>query len=233
MGIISLWNFIIIKGVTLIFTGLVEEMGRVISVTPGEKSIKLKIECSKVLEGAKLGDSIATNGTCLTATEIGKNYFTADCMYETVKRTNLSRLKSGDRVNLEKALTLATPLGGHLVTGDVDCEGQIVSITREGIAKIYEIKVEARLMKYIVEKGRVTLDGASLTIVDFTQDTLSVSLIPHTQEMITLGYKSVGSYINVEMDLIGKYVERMLSFKEPKESKSKLDENFLMENGFF
>ncbi len=218
---------------TLIFTGLVEEMGRVVSVTPGEKSIKLKIECSKVLEGAKLGDSIATNGTCLTATEIGKNYFTADCMYETVKRTNLSRLKSGDRVNLEKSLTLATPLGGHLVTGDVDCEGQIVSITREGIAKIYEIKVEARLMKYIVEKGRVTLDGASLTIVDFTQDTLSVSLIPHTQEMITLGYKSVGSYVNVEMDLIGKYVERMLSFKEPKESKSKIDEKFLMENGFF
>ncbi len=208
-------------------------MGRVVSVTPGEKSIKLKIECSKVLEGAKLGDSIATNGTCLTATEIGKNYFTADCMYETVKRTNLSRLKSGDRVNLEKSLTLATPLGGHLVTGDVDCEGQIVSITREGIAKIYEIKVEARLMKYIVEKGRVTLDGASLTIVDFTQDTLSVSLIPHTQEMITLGYKSVGSYVNVEMDLIGKYVERMLSFKEPKESKSKIDEKFLMENGFF
>lgn len=233
METISLWNFIIIKGVTLIFTGLVEEMGRVVSVTPGEKSIKLKIECSKVLEGAKLGDSIATNGTCLTATEIGKNYFTADCMYETVKRTNLSRLKSGDRVNLEKSLTLATPLGGHLVTGDVDCEGQLVSITREGIAKIYKIKVEARLMKYIVEKGRVTLDGASLTIVDFTQDTLSVSLIPHTQEMITLGYKSVGSYINVEMDLIGKYVERMLSFKEPKESKSKIDENFLMENGFF
>lgn len=228
-----LWNFIKIKGVTLIFTGLVEEMGRVVSVVPGEKSIKVKIECDKVLEGAKIGDSIATNGTCLTATEIGSNYFTADCMYETVKRTNLSRLKSGDRVNLEKSLTLATPLGGHLVTGDVDCEGQLVSITREGIAKIYEVRVEPRLMKYIVEKGRVTLDGASLTIVDFTEDTLSVSLIPHTQEMITLGYKGVGSYINVEMDLMGKYVERMLSFKEPEETKSKIDMNFLAENGFF
>jgi len=233
MEIISLWNFIKTKGVTLIFTGLVEEMGRVVSVVPGEKSIKVKIECDKVLEGAKIGDSIATNGTCLTATEIGSNYFTADCMYETVKRTNLSRLKSGDKVNLEKSLTLATPLGGHLVTGDVDCEGQLVGITREGIAKIYEIRVEPRLMKYIVEKGRVTLDGASLTIVDFTEDTLSVSLIPHTQEMITLGYKGVGSYINVEMDLIGKYVERMLSFKEPKEAKSKIDMNFLAENGFF
>lgn len=209
-------------------------MGRVISVTSGEKSIKLKIQCKSVLEGAKLGDSIATNGTCLTAIEIGRNYFTADCMYETVKRTNLKRLKSGDIVNLEKSLTLATPLGGHLVTGDVDCEGLLSSITREGIAKIYEIKVEPRLMKYIVEKGRVTLDGASLTIVDFTEDSLSVSLIPHTQEMVTLGSKTIGSYINVEMNLIGKYVERMLSFKEPKESKkSKIDMNFLAENGFF
>lgn len=219
---------------TLIFTGLVEEMGRVSSVTTGDKSIKLKIECNKVLEGAKIGDSIATNGTCLTATEVGPNYFVADCMFETVKRTNLKRLKSGDRVNLEKSLTLATPLGGHLVTGDVDCEGELVSIRREGIAKIYEVRVEQRLMKYIVEKGRVTLDGASLTIVDFTGDTLSVSLIPHTQEMITLGYKGVGSYINVEMDLIGKYVERMLSFKEEKKpEKSKIDMNFLAENGFF
>jgi len=219
--------------VSLIFTGLVEEMGRVVSVTAGDKSIKLKIECNKVLEGAKLGDSIATNGTCLTATEIGSDYFTADCMYETVKRTNLKRLKSGDRVNLEKSLTLATPLGGHLVTGDVDCEGQLAGIKNEGIAKIYTIKVENRLMKYIVEKGRVTLDGASLTVVDFTEDTVSVSLIPHTQEMITLGYKSIGSYINVEMDLIGKYVERMLSFKETKEpKKSRVDMNFLAENGF-
>lgn len=107
-----------------IFTGLVEEMGEVIAIENGEKSLKLKIKCKKVLEGAKLGDSIATNGTCLTATELGNNFFTADCMYETVKRTNLKRLKVGDRVNLEKSITLATPLGGHLVTGDVDCEGK-------------------------------------------------------------------------------------------------------------
>ncbi len=207
-------------------------MGRVLSVTNGDKSLKVKIECKEVLKGAKLGDSIATNGTCLTATEIGSNYFTADCMYETVKRTNLKRLKAGDLVNLEKSLTLATPLGGHLVTGDVDCEGTLVSIKPEGIAKIYEIQVEQRLMKYIVEKGRVTLDGASLTIVDFTKDTLSVSLIPHTQEMVTLGSKKIGDFINVEMDLIGKYVERMLSFKEEKNPKSKVDMNFLAENGF-
>ncbi len=221
---------------TQIFTGLVEEMGEVISVARGEKSLKIKIRCNKVLEGAKIGDSIATNGTCLTAVELGNNYFTADCMFETVKRTNLKRLKSGSKVNLEKSLTLATPLGGHLVTGDVDCEGKIMSIKQEGIAKIYEISVEPRLMKYVVEKGRITLDGASLTIVGFTKESISVSLIPHTQEMITLGYKRTGDYINVETDLIGKYVERLLHFdnKNKEEKKGKgIDEKFLLENGFF
>ena len=106
-------------------------------------------------------------------------------MYETVKRTNLKRLNIGDRVNLEKSITLSTPLGGHLVTGDVDCEGTIVSITQEGIAKIYEIEVDRKYMKYVVEKGRVTLDGASLTVMRMTDKTFSVSLIPHTQEMVT------------------------------------------------
>ena len=175
-----------------IFTGLVEEMGEVIAIENGEKSLKLKIKCKKVLEGAKLGDSIATNGTCLTATELGNNFFTADCMYETVKRTNLKRLKVGDRVNLEKSITLATPLGGHLVTGDVDCEGKVVAITPEGIAKIYEIEIDRKYMKYIVEKGRVTLDGASLTVMKLGDTTFGVSLIPHTQEMITLGKRRVG-----------------------------------------
>lgn len=219
---------------TQIFTGLVEEMGEVISVARGEKSLKIKIKCKKVLEGAKIGDSIATNGTCLTAVELGDNYFTADCMFETVKRTNLKRLKSGSKVNLEKSLTLATPLGGHLVTGDVDCEGKILSIKQEGIAKIYEISLEPRLMKYVVEKGRITLDGASLTIVDFTKESISVSLIPHTQEMITLGYKRIGDYINVETDLIGKYVERLLHFDSNKDEKKNngIDKKFLLENGF-
>lgn len=208
-------------------------MGEVLSVENGEKSLKLKIKCKEVLDGAKLGDSIATNGTCLTATELGSNYFTADCMYETVKRTNLKRLKVGDRVNLEKSITLATPLGGHLVTGDVDCEGKIVSIIPEGIAKIYEIEIERNYMKYVVEKGRVTLDGASLTVMKLTDTTFGVSLIPHTQEMITLGKKKVGDYINVETDLVGKYVERLLKFQDDSEKKSGgITMEFLMKNGF-
>lgn len=216
-----------------IFTGLVEEMGEVLAIENGEKSLKIKIKCKKVLEKSQIGDSIATNGTCLTAVELGADYFTADCMYETVKRTNLKRLKAGDKVNLEKSITLATPLGGHLVTGDVDCEGTIVSITQEGIAKIYEIEIEKKYMKYVVEKGRVTLDGASLTVMGMTDNTLSVSLIPHTQEMVTLGSKNIGDHINVETDLIGKYVERLLKFPADEEKKeSNITMEFLLENGF-
>ena len=210
-------------------------MGQVLSIKNGEKSVQLKIKCQKVLKDAKIGDSIATNGTCLTAVEIGADYFVADCMHETVKRTNLARLKSGSLVNLEKSITLSTPLGGHLVTGDVDCEGVIKSITQDGIAKIYEIEIEHRFMKYVVEKGRITLDGASLSVVGFSGNTLQVSLIPHTQKMITLGRKKAGDYINVETDLIGKYIERMMSFRdEEKDSKkNSLDKNFLASHGFF
>ncbi|MBS5036983.1 MAG: riboflavin synthase [Fusobacterium sp.] len=217
------------------FTGLVEEMGQVFSIKNGEKSVQLKIKCEKVLKNAKTGDSIATNGTCLTAIEIGKDYFVADCMHETVKRTNLARLKTGNLVNLEKSISLSTPLGGHLVTGDVDCEGVIKSITQDGIAKIYEIEIEHRFMKYVVEKGRISLDGASLSIVGFKENSLQVSLIPHTQQMITLGRKKVGDHINVETDLIGKYIERMMTFKEDEKTseKSKLDKNFLASHGFF
>lgn len=217
------------------FTGLVEEMGEVIGLETGDLSLKITIKSEKVIEGSRLGDSIATNGTCLTATKIGDNYFEADIMHESVKRTNLKRLKVGDQVNLEKSITLSTPLGGHLVTGDIDGEGMISNIYSDGIAKIYVVKIEPRLMKYVVEKGRITLDGASLTVVDFGDDFLSVSLIPHTQEMITLGSKSVGDYLNVETDLIGKYVERMMNFKEQsvKEKKSNITEGFLAENGFY
>lgn len=217
------------------FTGLVGEIGEVIGLETKDLSLKITVRSKKIIEDAKLGDSIATNGTCLTATKIGSDYFQADIMHESVKRTNLKRLKVGDLVNLEKSLTLATPLGGHLVTGDIDGEGIISNIYSDGIAKIYVVKIEPRLMKYVVEKGRITLDGASLTIVDFGDDFLSVSLIPHTQEMITLGSKSIGDYLNIETDLIGKYVERMMTFKEKKitEKKSNITENFLAENGFY
>lgn len=212
------------------FTGLVEEMGKVLEIKKGDKSLYLVIEASKVLEGALIGDSIAVNGTCLTAVSIKKNAAAFDVMYETVNRTNLKRLKTGDKVNLEKSLTLQKPLGGHLVTGDVDFESNILSINPMGIAKIYRFNVPNRYMKYVVEKGRVTIDGTSLTVSDFGKDWVEVSLIPHTQKEVTLGIKKVGDYVNIEMDLFGKYVERILNFKEEKESKLTMEK--LYENGF-
>ena len=153
-------------------------------------------------------------------------------MHETMKRTNLHRLKKSDFVNLEKSITLSTPLGGHLVTGDVDCEGKITNIRQDGIAKIYTVELPKYYMKYVVEKGRVTLDGASLTVMELGDSSLGVSLIPHSQEMIILGKKKVGDYINIETDLIGKYVEKLLSFPKQEEKKSKLSLDFLAENGF-
>lgn len=212
------------------FTGLVEEMGKVLEIKKGDKSLYLVIEASKVLEGALIGDSIAVNGTCLTAVSINKSVAAFDVMYETVNRTNLKRLKTGDRVNLEKSLTLQKPLGGHLVTGDVDFESNILSINPMGIAKIYRFNVPNRYMKYVVEKGRITIDGTSLTVSDFGKDWVEVSLIPHTQKEVTLGIKKAGDYVNIEMDLFGKYVERILNFKEEKESKLTMEK--LYENGF-
>lgn len=212
------------------FTGLVEEMGKVLEIKKGDKSLYLVIEASKVLEGALIGDSIAVNGTCLTAVSINKNAAAFDVMYETVNRTNLKRLKKGDKVNLEKSLTLQKPLGGHLVTGDVDFESNILSINPMGIAKVYRFSVPNRYMKYVVEKGRITIDGTSLTVSDFGKDWVEVSLIPHTQKEVTLGIKKVGDYVNIEMDLFGKYVERILNFKEEKESKLTMEK--LYENGF-
>lgn len=212
------------------FTGLVEEMGKVLEIKKGDKSLYLVIEANKVLEGALIGDSIAVNGTCLTAVSIKKNVAAFDVMYETVNRTNLKRLKTGDKVNLEKSLTLQKPLGGHLVTGDVDFESNILSINPMGIAKIYRFNVPNRYMKYVVEKGRVTIDGTSLTVSDFGKDWVEVSLIPHTQKEVTLGIKKAGDYVNIEMDLFGKYVERILNFKEEKESKLTMEK--LYENGF-
>ena len=220
------------------FTGLVEEIGNVLSITKQGKSLKIKIGCNKVLINAKLGDSIATNGVCLTAVEIGGNYFCADAMPETFERSNLKSLKNGDKVNLEKSITLATPLGGHIVTGDVDCEGKILSKIINENAIIYDIEIDEKQMRYIVEKGRVTIDGASLTVVNFSDksNSFKVSLIPHTQDSITLGAKSAGDIVNIETDIVGKYIERFMTkgeYKSEDSSKKRVvDMQFLADNGF-
>jgi len=216
------------------FTGLIEEIGSVISVSDKNLSRRLEIRCTAVLQNAKIGDSIATNGVCLTAVEIGSDYFIADCMHETIRKTNLIRLETRDTVNLEKSLTLATPLGGHLVTGDVDFEGRIISVKKDGIAKVYTIETPEKYLRYMADKGRVSIDGASLTIMALSKQSFSVSLIPHTQAVTTLGNKKAGDYVNIETDLIAKYVERMLLL--PKEDdgclSSRINREFLAKYGF-
>ena len=149
-------------------------------------------------------------------------------MYETINRSNLKRLKTGDSVNLEKSLTLSKPLGGHLVTGDVECEGEIISVETNGIARHYKIKMDKKYMKYVVEKGRITIDGASLTVIEVDNESFSVSLIPHTLENITLGNKKAGDKVNIETDLFAKYVEKILN----SEKETGLTQEFLSKNGF-
>ncbi len=216
------------------FTGLVEEMGKVVNISKKATGLGITIKGDKVTEKAEIGDSIAVNGVCLTVTELSGNTFTADVMYETIERS------AGETVNLEKSLTLTTFLGGHLVMGDVDSEAEIISIVPKGIAKLYKFQLEEKHrqnMKYVVEKGRVTIDGASLTVIDTDDDagTFSVSLIPHTLENITLGKKKVGDFVNIETDLFGKYVEKILKFNNAeteKKEKSGITMDFLQKNGF-
>ncbi len=190
------------------------------------------IKCNKVLEGISYGDSICTNGVCLTVVEIGKNYFGADCMFETLNRSNLKTLKKNDKVNLERAVTLNTRLGGHLVTGDVECEGIIKNISAIGIAKVFTIELEEKYSKYIIEKGRITIDGASLTVISVNLNKFSVSLIPFTLKSITLGEKKIGDIVNIETDIIGKYIEKFLGSEKYNENKKDITLEFLAKNNF-
>ena len=222
------------------FTGLVEEIGKVVNISKKATGLGITIKGDKVVEKVKIGDSIAVNGVCLTVTEFSGNTFTADVMYETIERSGLKRITAEETVNLEKSLTLTTFLGGHLVMGDVDSEAEIISIVPKGIAKLYKFQLEEKHrqnIKYVVEKGRVTIDGASLTVID-TDDAsgiFSVSLIPHTLENITLGKKKAGDFVNIETDLFGKYVEKILKFnntKTEKKEKTGITMDFLQKNGF-
>lgn len=209
------------------FTGIIEEVGRVARIGGGS----LVIDCQKVLEDVHLGDSIAVNGVCLTVTHFDRSSFTADVMPETVRRTSLAELKKGSPVNLERALTLASRLGGYIVSGHIDGTGEIVKFADEGNAILMTVHAESGLLRYIVEKGSVALDGISLTVANVTDHDFTVSLIPHTREVTNLGSKKLGSPINIETDVLGKYVEKMLGgSKAPAKSTMTLD--FLRENGF-
>ena len=187
------------------FTGIIEEVGRLERLAGGEIAIRAK----KVLEDVALGDSIAVNGICLTVTRFDAAHFTADVMPETIRRTSLAELRRGSRVNLERALTLKSRLGGHIVSGHIDGVGTIAAMREEGNAILLTVRASADILRYIVEKGSVALDGISLTVASVSAADFTVSLIPHTREITNLREKSVGSRLNIETDILGKYVEKL------------------------
>lgn len=206
------------------FTGLIGEVGRLKSLTRGV----LEIECRQVLEGLKVGDSISVNGICLTATAFDDKSFRADVMPETIRRTSLEGLSVGAKVNLERALRVGDRLDGHIVSGHIDGVGRIISLRAEGNACVVEISADRSILRQIVEKGSVALDGMSLTVIDVSDRSFKVSLIPHTMSATNFVDKKVGNPINIETDIIGKYVERLMSF----DSSSVLTKEFLTANDF-
>ena len=192
------------------FTGIIEELGRVAAIEPQGDAMRLTIEGPLVVSDVHRGDSIAVSGTCLTVIEFDKRVFTADVMQETLDKTALGSLKVGDVVNLERAMTAATRFGGHVVQGHVDGVGEIISREKSEHWEWLRVSIPVELMKYIVLKGSITIDGVSLTVNEVGENHIGLSLIPETLALTTLGHKSVGDKVNVEADVMAKHIERLL-----------------------
>ncbi len=205
------------------FTGIVEEIGRVTSVQPRN----LIITASKVLQGMELGGSIDVNGVCLTVTSFNSSSFSVDIMSETLRRTNLGLLCAGDEVNLERPLTPEKQLGGHFVQGHIDDTGRVTSVTWDGEAMLIRLEAPPEAMRYIVKKGFIAVDGVSLTIVDYDASSFLVSIVDYTRRHTTLGSKQVGDLVNLEVDIIAKYVEQLSQARS-----TGITADFLQEHGF-
>ena len=202
-----------------IFTGIIEELGVVKSIAINGASGCITIKAKKVLEGTQLGDSIAVNGTCLTVTSINSDGFSADVMAETVRRTSLSQVGKGDLVNLERAMILNGRFGGHIVSGHIDGTGTITKYTKEENAIWVTIKAPDEILDLIVEKGSICIDGISLTVATVSDRDFQVSIIPHTAKDTTLIHKKVGSLVNLENDIVGKYIKKLMENKQEEQSK--------------
>lgn len=205
------------------FTGIIEETGKIL-----EKGSKFKISCSLILEDIKIGDSIAVNGVCLTVTDYNSNSFTADVMNETISKTNLKTTNIGDAVNLERAMSAKGRFGGHIVSGHIDGTGTIKSIKNDGIALWFTIATNKEILKYIVNKGSVAIDGISLTVAYVDDICFKVSVIPHTLNNTNIIHKKIGDTVNLENDIIGKYVDKFTQTN----NNTVITEEFLMKNGF-
>lgn len=220
------------------FTGIIEEVGEIKSIKKGANSAVITIKAETVLGDLKLGDSVALNGVCLTAVSIGKSEYSVDVMHETLNRTNLGSLKSGSRVNLERAMPADGRFGGHIVAGHVDGTGRIRTMQRDDNAVWIYIDTSADVLKYIINKGSITIDGVSLTVARVDDKSFAVSIIPHTGLNTTLLTKKPGDTVNLETDMVGKYVEKLLRFagsdqtEADTEKESGITLDFLMKNGF-
>lgn len=215
------------------FTGIIEEIGNIRRIQRGDLWIALEISAKKVLKDVKLGDSIAVNGTCLTVTSYTDTSFTVDVMPETMKKTSLASLGIGSPVNLERAMAAGDRFGGHFVSGHVDGTGIIKEKKPYGNAVLFTIEAKDEILRYTIPKGSIAIDGISLTVVDTYDSAFTVSIIPHTMQETILKYKNPGDIVNLECDMIGKYIERFITLREKKdEKKSSLTKEFLAENGF-
>lgn len=215
------------------FTGIIEEVGVVKSIRMGAQSAVITIQAEKVMEDIHVGDSIATNGVCLTVTSFDKNSYSVDVMHETLRRTNLGTLKSGSRVNLERAMAADGRFGGHIVAGHVDDPGTITSMEKDDNAIWITIRTTPAVLKYIVEKGSIAIDGISLTVARVDNKSFAVSVIPHTGANTTLLEKKPGDTVNLETDMVGKYVEKLLRYEESEEKpQSGITMDFLKSHGF-
>lgn len=220
------------------FTGIIEEVGSVASIRKGAHSCVLTVNASRVLEDVHLGDSIATNGVCLTVTSFTSHSFSADVMHETLNRSSLGSLHIGSPVNLERAMLAGGRFGGHIVSGHIDGVGTISSIKEDDNAVWYTVEAPSNILCYIIEKGSITLDGISLTVAKVTNSNFSVSIIPHTRAQTNLASKKVGDVLNLENDLVGKYVERLMlqpiaaSQEQPEQKSSGITKEFLSHYGF-
>lgn len=214
------------------FTGLIEEIGIVQSVHHNGESAVLSLNAHTVISDLRIGDSVSTNGACLTVTSFSTSGFTMEAVAETMQRTNLSELSIGDKVNLERALKMGDRLGGHLLSGHIDGTGTIKQISEEGNAYIVSIKTHPSILKYIIEKGSIAIDGISLTVMNLEESSFRVAIIPHTSHKTTLINKKAGTTVNIECDMIGKYIERFVILGEKEKSTSKIDMDFLRKHGF-
>lgn len=215
------------------FTGIIEEIGKIRQILLTGESGKIRIEARKVLEGTKVGDSIAVNGVCLTVTSLGEDEFTADIMAETYRRSNLGRQKAGGMVNLERAMAAGGRFGGHIMSGHIDGTGVIEYLRREENAVWVMVRAEPEVLRLVVEKGSVGIDGISLTVASVSETGFQVSVIPHTGEETTLLKKKPQDLVNLENDIVGKYVEKLLGLggAGKEESPSGLTMDFLRECG--